>query len=149
MRNEFGVKFVNKSDYNQLTRAYDNDAGYDLKVSDDVVVLHKTVAIIPTGVFLEMPDNIYCRIVARSSTFVNRGLIVNEGVIDPGWRGELFVVVYNYKEYGCYINGGDAIAQVLFHVVPTITLHKVDEISGSHRGTNGFGSSGLSGEFDE
>jgi dUTPase len=123
------------------------------------------MAIIPTGVILGMPPQMYCRIVGRSSSLIKRGLMTYEGVIDSGFRGQLFVIVWNFPkgtvsnpsmlpinatalstQRTVTVKRGDAIAQVIFHQNTDPMLFKVNKVSGlrpSERGTSGFGSSGV------
>jgi len=157
------VDFTNDSGLEQLTRAYEHDAGFDLRASQDVTVPYGGMAIVPTGVVLGMPPNLYCRIVGRSSSLIRRGLITHEGVIDSGFRGELFVIVWNFPKdrmnnpsrlsIGSSLSGrrnefirkGEAIAQILFHQTTGPTLVQVAEarhLQPSERGEAGFGSSG-------
>jgi len=157
------VDYLNTSGLDQLTRAYEHDAGYDLRASEDIEIEEGELAIIPTGVTLGMPPAYYCRIVGRSSSLIKRGLITHEGVIDSGFRGELYVIVWNFPKGGInnpaglpigsslgdgscvVIKRGEAIAQVLFHATTSPTMIEqpdIDHLPPSHRGAAGFGSSG-------
>lgn len=158
------VDYTNASGLEQLTRAYEHDAGFDLRASQDVTIPAGGMGIIPTGVVLGMPPPMYCRIVGRSSNLIKRGLMTYEGVIDSGFRGELFVIVWNWPKVHItnpaalpinderlsmpdqvIIKRGEAIAQVLFHLTtsPTLTqVANVNHLQPSQRGASGFGSSG-------
>ena len=159
------IFYVNESGLDQLTQAYENDAGFDLRASDSITIGPRSIGIVPTGVILGMPAPCYCRIVGRSSGFFKRGFMVQEGLIDSGFRGELFVAIWNFPksrnlnnpgnlpvsrpslivDADIHIQRGDAIAQVLFHRTLSPTLSRVVNVSNlppSHRGEAGFGSSG-------
>ena len=98
-------------------------------------------AMIPTGIKLEMPDNIWCTVEARSSAG-GRYLITPDSIIDSGYRGEFFAVVFNIGYEPQKINVGDRICQLVFHEKTLIKPIEVDELSKSERGETGFGSSG-------
>lgn len=98
-------------------------------------------AIVKTGIKLEMPNNIWSTIAARSSSSAKL-LITPDSVIDAGYRGELFAVVFNlgYNDY--VVQEGERLVQVIFHERVLATLEEVDELNGSERGESGFGSTG-------
>ena len=98
-------------------------------------------AMIPTGIKLEMPDNIWCTVEARSSAG-GRYLITPDSIIDSGYRGEFFAVVFNIGYEPQTINIGDRVCQLVFHEKTLIKPIEVDELSKSERGETGFGSSG-------
>ena len=98
-------------------------------------------AMIPTGIKLEMPDNIWCTVEARSSAG-GRYLITPDSIIDSGYRGEFFAVVFNIGYEPQKINVGDRICQLVFHEKTLIKPIEVDKLSESERGETGFGSSG-------
>ena len=98
-------------------------------------------AMISTGIKLEMPDNIWCTVEARSSAG-GRYLITPDSIIDSGYRGEFFAVVFNIGYEPQTINVGDRVCQLVFHEKTLIKPIEVDELSKSERGETGFGSSG-------
>ena len=98
-------------------------------------------AMIPTGIKLEMPNNIWCTVEARSSAG-GRYLITPDSIIDSGYRGEFFAVVFNIGYEPQTINVGDRVCQLVFHEKTLIKPIEVDELSKSERGETGFGSSG-------
>lgn len=128
------------------TRKYADDAGFDLHVEGDHVVRPQTfgATTVPCSVAVELPPGWWGLLVGRSSTF-NRGLVVNPGIIDPGYRGELFAAVYNLTDAPIHVGHGARIAQ--FIPIPAfpagVPIVRVDALSESERGTNGFGSTGL------
>jgi dUTP pyrophosphatase len=98
-------------------------------------------AIIPTGIKLEMPNNLWCSIEARSSSS-SKMLITPDSIIDAGYRGELFAVVYNFGYTDYHVSAGEMLVQVIFHERIVANIQEVDELSASDRGETGFGSSG-------
>lgn len=126
------------------TKAYPNDAGWDLYVSRPVVVPPRSFVDVHTDIYVAMPEALWGRITGRSSTLRKRGLLVNEGVIDPGYRGELFIGVWNLRDEPVELKVGDRIAQLIFHRVVEVLWHDVfgGELPKGERGDKGFGSSG-------
>lgn len=126
------------------TRAHDNDAGFDIYVSEQTVVSAHSFADVPSGVKMELPEGHWGLLTGRSSTLRQRGLLVVQGVIDQGYRGELFSAVWNLIDCDVVLEEGDRVAQLI--LVPNATerfdLVQVDVLSQSLRGEAGFGSSG-------
>jgi dUTP pyrophosphatase len=126
------------------TQAYPDDAGFDLYVSSPRDIGPGRVVDIPCGVALELPSSVWVLLIGRSSTLRKRNLMVNPGIIDPGYRGELFVGVMNMGFEGVRVEAGERLAQAIF--MPNLTfgvrLNRVDELAPHERGQNGFGSSG-------
>lgn len=125
-------------------KVYPGDAGWDLHVSRPVVIPPRSFADVHTDIYIAMPETLWGRITGRSSTLRKRGLLVNEGVIDPGYRGELFIGVWNLREEPVELQVGDRIAQLIFH--HTVNISWCDVLEGELpygvRGNRGFGSSG-------
>lgn len=124
------------------TKAYVGDAGYDLPVYESTVVGPHEYANIPTGLAMALPDGYFGRITGRSSTSWTLGLQTMEGIIDCGFRGQLFARVYNPGEKGVVVSRGSRVAQLLVHRVHTLPVEEADVLPESERGENGFGSSG-------
>lgn len=122
------------------------DVGYDLPAclpDGPIVIEPQTRGIIPTGIHLELPSGYWASIEARSSTS-KQMLICPKGVIDEGYRGELFAVLINVGKEPVIINDGDRYVQLIPHkrVSKEIIVQEVDELSPSERGDSGFGSTG-------
>ena len=120
---------------------YADDAGWDLHSMNDVIVKPGTVVDIPTGVFIDPKSNIWFELRGRSSTIRNKKLQVQTGVIDHGWRGELFICVYNPGNSIRKIKAGERIAQIIPHLVIPCRF-KFGVLAPSERGSKGFGSTG-------
>lgn len=120
------------------------DAGWDLYVSRDCVIPSGDTMDIHTDVKMDMPPYLYARIVGRSSTLRKHGLLVNEGIIDNGYTGELFVGVHNLTNKPFEVKKGMRLAQVIFHPIEDVRWVRVDEVKPTpgRRGNNGFGSTG-------
>lgn len=125
-------------------RVYSSDAGFDLVVSEYVTVPANQVTRIPHNLRIAFPEGYYGLIMPRSST-VGRGLIVQPGTVDQGYRGEVMTVVYSLGRKNLHLQPGDRISHLLVLRRPHVELALVDptlsELA-SDRGTRGFGSSG-------
>lgn len=130
------------------TRAYPDDAGFDLYVARGVTIPARQFVDISCGVAVELPEGTWGFLTGRSSTLRKRGLLVHTGVIDVGYRGELFAGVWNLTDHEVTVNAGERISQliVLQNTTERVTLTEVlssDEFSPHPRGVRGFGSSGV------
>lgn len=122
-------------------RQHAGDCGYDLFVSKEVTVLPYSYADVPHNIKVAMPHGSWGFLVGRSSTFRNKGLLVLPGIIDNGYRGELFAMVYNPGQSPVTINLYERIAQLILVPMNTPPVRLVAELpEGDDRGSNGFGS---------
>lgn len=121
---------------------YPGDAGMDLAVVGDHTLNPGESRDLPTGIAIEAPPGHWGRITGRSSTLRKRGLFVNEGVIDEGYRGELLVYVTNRQSTAVQIESGERLAQLILARVEQYPAQWSESLSPSSRGTSGFGSTG-------
>ena len=138
------VKIINKSD-NPLPRyARQGDAGMDICASENVWLRPFNRAIIPTGIYLEIPYGYECQIRTRSGMAIKQGISVlnSPGTIECGYRGEVKVILKNHCFHNWDIKKGDRIAQMVFAPVTVAEFVEVEELSDSERGVGGFGSTG-------
>lgn len=89
-------------------------AGMDISSRVYVVVPAKEWVTIPTGIAMEIPGDCYVRIAPRSGLAFHHGLMINAGVIDSDYRGEVKVIMYNPGTTAYHISAGDKIAQLIF-----------------------------------
>lgn len=127
------------------TRAYGDDAGVDLYVTEDLTIPGGAFVDIPTNIGVELPPWAWAFLVGRSSTLRKKGLLVNPGIIDPGYRGELYAGVQNMGALPVQIKAGERLAQLILmnNATRKISPEWAVELGGSDRGNNGFGSSGV------
>ena len=126
-------------------RAHHDDAGWDLFVSQDVTVPPHGFMDVPSGVSVELPNGYWGLLTGRSSTIRKRGLLVVQGVIDTGYRGELFSAVWNLTDKSVLLERGERVAQLILlpnATASSVLVQAVDDLSPSERGFGGFGSSG-------
>ena len=125
-------------------RAHDGEAGVDLCARTTLDLGPDEWAMIPTGIAVAIPEGHAGLVAPRSGLAARHGIsVVNgPGVVDAGYRGEINVVLINHGDEGFTVNRGDRIAQLLVVPVATVDLVRVEELPGSSRGTDGFGSTG-------
>jgi len=125
------------------TRAYADDAGWDLYSCSSVVIPPECKRAVPIGICVEVPPGWETRIVGRSSTWAKLSCYTNPGEIDAGFRDELFAMLWNvHPSRTVSIARGDRVAQLMLVQVPESRIEVVEELSTSERGNGGFGSSG-------
>src|SRR5687768_11015369 len=123
----------------------DEAAGFDLAASQDVRVAPGQIALVRTGLVIEVPAGHFLGIFARSSTPLKRGLMVANGVgvIDPDYSGpndEVKVQVLNFTAADVQVQRGDRLAQAIVLPAPRVSWEEVTEIRAATRG--GFGVTG-------
>jgi dUTP pyrophosphatase len=123
----------------------DRAAAFDFSAADAVTIEPGGVALVPTGLVIEVPDGMFLGIFARSSTPLKRGLMVANGVgvIDPDYCGpadEVKIAVVNFTDAAVTVQRGDRIAQGIFLPAPRVTWDEADRLRDDSRG--GFGATG-------
>src|SRR5262244_2034127 len=119
----------------------EEDAGVDLRAVERVVLSPGTAQGVPTGLAIELPSGYEAQVRPRSGLALKHSLTVNFGTIDPGYRGEIRVVMFNLGLADYTIQPGDRIAQLVIARYEAIQWVEGD-LSDSARGSGGFGSSG-------
>lgn len=119
------------------------DAAFDLLVTRYTTVAGGGKAQLPHNLAVAIPPGYYGLIIARSSTFTKKGLLIQPGVIDAGYRGEVQTMAYNPTSRMVHIGDGERLSQLL--ILPIVAVEfayaKRDLPSGD-RGSDGFGSTG-------
>ena len=140
------VNVVNKG--GQSLPAYETaqSAGMDLRAAleGDLVLAPGDRALVPTGLFLQIPPGYEAQVRPRSGLALKRGLTVlnTPGTIDADYRGEVGVIVVNLSAAEQIIAPGDRVAQLLFAPVTRGELIEVAALEETERGGGGFGSTG-------
>ena len=124
-------------------------AGYDIRGIESICIPTNERAVISTGIAVELPKGVYGRLAPRSGLTVKKGLNVGAGVIDPDYKGEIKVVLFNHSSEPQYIGKGDRIAQLILEQIKTPIMKEVAELTGSERASGGFGSTGVNIVVDE
>ena len=120
-------------------------AGFDLAAAHDETIGPGQIALIRTGLVIEVPTGHFLAIFARSSTPLKRGLAVANGVgvIDPDYSGpndEVMIQVLNFTKADVSVRRGDRLAQAIVLQAPRVSWNEVSEIREATRG--GFGATG-------
>lgn len=120
-------------------------AGFDLAAADDLTIGARSIALVRTGLVVEVPSGYFLAIFARSSTPLKRGLIVANGVgvIDPDYCGptdELMIQVLNITDGDVTVKRGDRLAQGIVLPAPRVEWDEVNDLRAVARG--GFGATG-------
>lgn len=140
------VKIVNQSPFQLPEYATVGSAGMDLranlKATAQLPPLERMV--IPTGLYIELPQGYEAQIRPRSGLALKKGLSIPNapGTIDSDYRGEIGVIVVNLSNQVIDIEPGERIAQMVIAAYQQISWDPVDSLSDSDRGTGGYGSTG-------
>lgn len=126
------------------TRGHADDAGLDLYVSQAVTIPPGKAVDVPCAVAVELPGWSWGLLVGRSSARRTHGLLIHTGIIDAGYRGELFALAENTTDKPVTVEPGMRLAQliVMANMTKQFTPVQVERLNDSERGTGGFGSTG-------
>lgn len=117
-------------------------AGYDLTSIDTITVAPGEVKLVATGIACALPHQTYGRIAPRSGMSVKTGLMINAGVIDEDYRGEIKICAQNPTQRPIEIVAGMRVAQMVIERVMYAETQEVEELPKTSRGACGFGSTG-------
>src|SRR5579862_4661581 len=117
----------------------EEDAGMDLRAVERVVLEPGVAQAVPTGIAIELPPGYEAQVRPRSGMALKHSLTVNFGTIDPGYRGEIRVIMFNLGQADYDIQKGDRIAQLVVAKYESIDWEEGD-LADSERGAGGFGS---------
>ena len=125
-------------------KAHSDDAAFDLKARSALEIAPHKAALVPTGLFLELPVGYEAQVRPRSGLALKHAITVlnTPGTIDAGYRGEVGVILINHGDTPFPIKRGDRIAQMVIQALPDVTLTPVATLNDSSRGAGGFGSTG-------
>lgn len=119
----------------------DEDAGLDLCAVERVVLSPGEALAVPTGIAIELPRGHEAQVRPRSGLALRHSVTVNFGTIDPGYRGEIRVVMFNLGRADYTVEKGDRVAQLIVAPYDPVQWEE-SELGDSVRGAGGFGSSG-------
>lgn len=140
------VNIVNKSKHALPEYKTKLSAGMDIRANIEEMILLKPLErkLIPTGLFIELPEGYEAQIRPRSGLALNEGLGVlnSPGTIDADYRGEIGVILVNLSNNVVSIKDGDRICQMIINKVEQAELVEVKELSSTERGAGGFGHTG-------
>lgn len=140
------IKIINKSDYALPSYETKGSAGLDLRANIDKPIVLQPLdrALIPTGLFMELPVGYEAQIRPRSGLALKKGITVlnSPGTVDSDYRGEVGVILINLSSVDFTINPGDRIAQMVIAKHEQAEWVEVDGLSSTERGEGGYGHSG-------
>ncbi len=140
------VQIVNKSHHPLPEYATTGSSGMDIRafLTSPITMAPMERGLIPTGLFLALPENWEAQIRPRSGLAIKQGLtcLNTPGTIDADYRGELKVILINLSNESQLITDGDRIAQMVFQKVEKVILEKVESLEVTERGSGGFGHTG-------
>ena len=141
------LNIVNRS--NNAMPAYEtiNSAGMDLRAylpDGQMVIKPMQRALVPTGLFMEIPVGYEGQVRPRSGLAIKSGITVlnSPGTIDADYRGEVKVILINLSGNDFVINSGDRIAQLVIAKCEQMEVVEVETLSETERGAGGFGHTG-------
>ena len=140
------VKIVNKSNHRLPEYATPGSAGMDLKANIDEPFVLKPLErqIVPTGLFIALPDGYSADIQPRSGLAAKYGVTVanSPGLCDPDYRGEIKVILINLSNENFVVNPGERIAQLVIRHFEKVEWNEVATLDKTERGEGGFGHTG-------
>ena len=141
------IRIVNQSKHPLPSYETPASAGMDLKANIDNPLIIKPLqrALIPTGIFIELPVGYEAQVRPRSGLAIKKGITVlnSPGTIDADYRGEVMVILINLSEESFIINDGERIAQMIINSHERADWSLVEELVETDRGSGGFGSTGV------
>jgi len=140
------IKIVNKSKHPNPEYSTSLSAGMDLRANIDKPIILKPLerALIPTGLFIELPEGYEAQIRPRSGLALKKGITVlnTPGTIDADYRGEIGVILINLSNEEFVVNDGERICQMIISKHETIQWQNVEFLQETTRGEGGFGHTG-------
>ena len=140
------VKIINKSNNPLPEYSTSQSAGMDLRafITEPVILGVLDRAPIPTGLYIEMPDDYEAQVRPRSGLAITHGITVinSPGTIDADYRGEICVELVNLSNTPFTVEPGERIAQLVFSKYEKVDFVEVEELSKTERGEGSFGHTG-------
>ena len=140
------VRIVNRSSYPTPAYATEKSAGMDLKadIQEPLTLAPLERAMIPTGLYIALPDGMEAQVRPRSGLAAKHGISVLNapGTIDADYRGEVKVILVNLSNEPLVVNPGERIAQMVVARYEKVEWNEVEVLDETERGEGGFGSTG-------
>ena len=142
------VKIINKSHHPLPSYETYSSAGMDVRafLSTPIVLQPLERALIPTGLYIQLPHGYECQIRPRSGLALKHGitLVNTPGTVDADYRGEIGIIVINLSKEPFVINDGERICQMVIKQYIRVEWEETDRLDETERGEGGFGHTGLS-----
>ena len=140
------VKIVNKSKHDLPSYSTSFSAGMDVRanVDGDIVLGPGERKLIPTGLFISLPNGYEAQMRPRSGLALKSGisLVNTPGTIDADYRGEIGIILINFSKEDFVIHDGDRICQMVIKRYETVEWEQCEKLDETNRGEGGFGHTG-------
>ena len=140
------IKIVNKSENDLPAYSTEHSAGMDLRANNvsDIILRPLERALVPTGIFIELPVGFEAQIRPRSGLAIKNGISVlnTPGTIDADYRGEIKIILVNLSNEEFIIKKGERICQMIISKHESVEWLQVELLEDTVRGTGGFGHTG-------
>lgn len=140
------VKIVNQSKHALPAYATNGASGMDLRasLSENMVLKPLDRTLVPTGLFIQLPQGFEAQVRPRSGLAIKQGLtcLNTPGTIDADYRGEIKVILINLSNEEQIVRDGDRIAQMVVQKVEQVQWELVQELNDTQRSSGGFGHTG-------
>ena len=144
--NRLTIRIINHSNNALPAYATNGSSGMDIRawLDQPLTLAPLERVLVPTGLFLEIPENHEAQVRPRSGLAIKQGItcLNTPGTIDADYRGELKVILINLSNEPQTLQPGDRIAQLVFQKVEIADWVEAKELIESERGSGGFGHSG-------
>lgn len=141
------IPIINQSSNPLPEYATTGSSGMDMRanLSEPVTLQPLERALIPTGLFIELPQGYEAQIRPRSGLAIKQGItcLNTPGTIDADYRGEIKIILINLSQEPQTVNHGDRIAQMVIQPVQQVQLVQVQVLQSTERAAGGFGSTGI------
>ena len=141
------IKIINKSKHPLPQYQTQGSSGMDLRANLDKKIILKSLerTLVPTGIYIELPQGYEAQIRARSGLALKKGLSLPNGIgtIDSDYRGELKIIFVNLGKEDLEIYDGDRIAQMVIMKIERPEIEEVEILGDTERSKGGFGHTGL------
>ena len=146
------VRIINKSNNQNPFYQTSGSSGMDLRafLSSPIILLPGERKLVPTGIYLEIPEGYEAQVRSRSGLALKKGISVlnSPGTIDADYRGEIGVILINSSKTPIEIKPSDRIAQLVFTKIVKVNWQNSSKIDETERSSSGFGSTGTNWYID-
>ncbi len=140
------VKVINRSEFALPAYETAQAAGMDIRanIEEDIIIKPLQRVLVPTGLFVQIPEGHEIQVRPRSGLAAKFGLTVlnSPGTIDADYRGEIKVILVNLSNDDFILTPGERVAQLVVASVIQASWQSVETLEDSERGAGGFGSTG-------
>ena len=146
------VKIINKSNNQNPFYQTSGSSGMDLMafLSSSIILPPGERKLVPTGIYLEIPEEYEAQVRSRSGLALKKGISVlnSPGTIDADYRGEIGVILFNSSKTPFEIKPSDRIAQLVFARIDKVNWENSSNLDKTERSSGGFGSTGTNWYID-